>query len=165
MYGWDQAAVVNAVRATSTAPAITSTFASVTARPGPVFKCYQCSSSFKNESGLKIHIGTAHKASLPNPATAMRLYKTMYYSPKDPSPFNAPPPPNCKSCNKATSWKASRTKSNKFWLHHATCMSTAALPAQTKPAHPLAPPSQPHLFPRLTSVLTQFVCEFIILNA
>ena len=28
-----------------------------------------------------------------------------------------------------------------------------------------APPSQPHLFPRLTSVLAQFLCEFIILGA
>ena len=123
-----QAAVVNAVRATSTAPVITSTFASVTARPGPVFKCDRCSSSFKNESGLKMHIGTAHKASLPNPATAMRLYKTMYYSPKDPSPFNAPPPPDCKSCNKATSWKASRTKSNKFWLHEYSCSACTDQP-------------------------------------
>ena len=64
------------------------------------------------------------KASLPNPATAVRLYKTMYYSPKDPSPFNAPPPPDCKSCNKATSWKASRTKSNKFWLHEYSCSTS-----------------------------------------
>ena len=107
--------------ATTTAPVMTSTFASVTARPSPIFKCDQCRSSFKNESGLKIHIGTAHKAPLPNPATSMRLYKTMYYTPKDPSPFNAPPPPECKSCNKATNWKASRTKSNKYWLHEYSC--------------------------------------------
>ena len=97
----------------TTAPVMSSTFASVTARPSPIFKCDQCHSSFKNEGDLMNHIGVAHNT--------MRLYKTMYYTPKDPSPCNAPPPPECKSCKKATSWKASRTKSNKFWLHEYCC--------------------------------------------
>ena len=35
-----------------------------------------------------------------HPATDMHLYKTMFYTLKDPIPFNAPPPPDCKSCKK-----------------------------------------------------------------
>ena len=82
------------------APAVNPTFASVTARPGPTLKCDQCRSSFKNDSDLKIHIEATHKMSLSSPATGMHLYKTMFYNLKDPISFNAPPPPDCKSCKK-----------------------------------------------------------------
>ena len=70
------------------------------ARPGPTLKCDQCRSSFINDSDLKIHIEATHKMSLSSPATGMHLYKTMFYTLKDPISFNAPPPPDCKSCKK-----------------------------------------------------------------
>ena len=100
---------------TTTAPVMTSTFASVTARPVTAFKCDRCTAVLKSEGDLKTHMHN-HNAS-----SSMRLYKTMYYHPKDPCPFNAPPPPKCKSCPKTMAWSASRTKSNKHWLHEYSC--------------------------------------------
>ena len=104
--------------ATTTAPVMNSTFASVTARPATVatlFKCDRCTAVFKSEGDLKTHM---HNHNTPS---SMRLYKTMYYHPKDPCPFNAPPPPQCKSCRKTMAWTASRTKANKNWLHEYSC--------------------------------------------
>ena len=107
----------------TTVPVMTPTFDSVTAsaRSGKVFNCDQCTAVLTNEAGLKIHKVNTHTMFFRNPAPSMRLYKTMYYHPKDPCPFNAPPPPECKSCRKTMAWTATRTKSNKHWLHEYSC--------------------------------------------
>ena len=71
----------------------------------------------------------------PPPATnapVVRPRKTMYYHPKDTCPPHTPPPPKCKRCGEATTWLASRVKTNRAWLHELashsctdrTCLST-----------------------------------------
>ena len=105
----------------ATVPVMTPTFASVTARSEKLFNCDQCTAVLTNEAGLKIHKVNTHTMFFRNPAPSMCLYKTMYYHPKDPCPFNAQPPPECKSCRKTMAWTATRTKSNKHWLHEYSC--------------------------------------------
>ena len=105
----------------TTVPVMTPTFETVAARSEKVFNCDLCTAVLDNEAGLKIHKVNTHTMHFRNPAPSMRLYKTMYYHPKDPCPFNAPPPPACKSCRKTMAWTATRTKSNKHWLHEYSC--------------------------------------------
>ena len=120
------------------------TFASIVAKPAAPadksHKCCQCSYSSKTEAGLKIHVGKTHKRleSAPAPATpppapstpapppatpapVVRPRKSMYYHPKDTCPPHTPPPPKCKRCGEATTWLASRIKTNKAWLHEFAC--------------------------------------------
>ena len=111
----------------TTVPVMTPTFASVTARSEKGFNCDQCTAVLTNEEGLKIHKANTHTMLVRKPAPSMRLYKTMYYHPKDPCPFNAPPPPECKSCHKTMAWTASRTKSNKHWLHEYSCSACTGI--------------------------------------
>ena len=62
----------------------------------------------------------------PPPATTapvVRPRKTMYYHPKDTCPPHTPPPPKCKRCGEATTWLASRVKTNRAWLHEFACHS------------------------------------------
>ena len=120
--------------ATTTAPVTTPSFASVAARPATKFKCDRCTAVFKNEGSLKTHMHSH------NPANSMRLYKTMYYHPKDPCPFNAPPPPTCKSCSTAMAWKASRTKTNKHWLHEYSCSACTGIHGLSTRATLTTPP-------------------------
>ena len=108
---------------------------------------YLCQFVSKTDTGLKIHVGKAHKAQelppspatpAPAPATSaapaparapapLRVLpaptKTMYYHPKDVCPPHVPPPPGCKTCGKATTWTASRRKHNMSWLNEFACTS------------------------------------------
>ena len=77
-------------------------------------KCDYCGLVIMTSEYLKNHFDKVHIPFLcPEKAT--------YYYPKNLCQPHAPSPPKCVKCHMKTTWTASRSKADKFWLHEFNC--------------------------------------------